>query len=500
MLWRCFIITSKVAVLSMIAFIFLTSMYVETSYTSLYEESSKTIPDNLPWYPLVVFGDNRPDNIYAIEYPQVFYRIVDETKTINPFAVIGTGDHTGAGTRQQIDEFVETMAGLENVWVCLGNHDLHADELSYWEERVAPEYYKVDDIPGWRIVFTNSEEENLVMLQWATENMLKNTDRELVLVIHRPLYPDVGHNLWERGSQVFQTILQLIQEYHVRLVLQGHWHGYAAMNQSGTEYVITGGAGAPLYYNPSSVPGAVVVTGMYHYLILTLYPNGTYSYKPVYASYGEIAVDRLNETALVIHNTKLDLWGNSVEIPIRTNITIYNKTYHIVLNSNPGYTIITHEIIRDKLVIKTNSTKWYVYTIDPENPEQAVVYTPSPNVEIELEVETTTTTPSSTPITNTTTIQTPTPSTTIETPTSTLTTPTTSFTTTQTSPTTMSPPTTSSPTITSSFTTTPSLTSTSTTTPVTKTTEAGIDYIETVVIAVVVIAIAIVLYIWRTRS
>ena len=346
--------------------------------SSLYSHTYRVVPDNLPWYFLIVFGDNRPSDTSSIKLPSVYYRIIDEVRVVKPFAIIGTGDHTGRGTREQIDEFINSLKGLENVWVCLGNHDLYSGELDYWIERVAPEFYYVDEIPGWRIAFINVEAEPLDRFNNEAKDLFKDVkDRKVILVIHHPLYPDVKHNIIELrdGVKRMNTLLQLINKYNVSLVLQGHWHGYAETTVNNTKYIITGGAGAPLYWSPMNVDAERVAKGKYHYLILILYPNGTYTYTPVDIATGEIDVIAVNETTYLINNTKTDLWGNPVEVPVRLNITINKQLHYIVLMAKPNTTtLVSYKWSNNTPILVTNTDKFYIY-IPTNDPEKAIVYT-----------------------------------------------------------------------------------------------------------------------------
>lgn len=345
---------------------------------NLVNESYRSIPDGLPWYFLVVFGDNRPSDTHSVELPSVYYRIVGEVRVLAPFAVIGTGDHTGRGTREQINEFINSLKGLENVWVCLGNHDLYSSELDYWVRNVAPEFYYVDDIPGWRIVFVNTNAEPLGKFINETHILFQGAGgRRIILVIHYPLYPDVKHNIVELddGVERMKVLLQLINEYNVSLVLQGHWHGYAETTVNNTKYIITGGGGAPLYWSPMNIDAERVAKGKYHYLILTLFPNGTYTYTPVDARIGEIKIIRINETTYLIKNTKVDLWGNPIEMPVRLNITVNKQLHYIVLMAKPNTTTLVSYIWNNNTpILTTNTDKFYIY-IPTNDPEKPIVYT-----------------------------------------------------------------------------------------------------------------------------
>jgi len=158
-----------------------------TNIGNLFKESRTIIPDNLPWYPIVVIGDNRPTNVNNVQLPPIFYMVVNETKKIYPVAVIGTGDHTGMGTQEQINVLYNALKGLQNVWLALGNHDLDAHQEKYWTEVIAPDHYHVDDIPGWRVYVLNSE--CRLSMQWKAQvNTIWNNlgNRSLILVFHRP--------------------------------------------------------------------------------------------------------------------------------------------------------------------------------------------------------------------------------------------------------------------------------------------------------------------------
>ena len=358
---------------------------------NIFEESRVPIPDNLPWYPIIVFGDNRPPNVQDLYPPPVYYDIINETKVINPVAIIGTGDHTGVGKEEQMDVFAESLKGLENAWIALGNHDLNYRKLGYWKNVIGPEYYYVDDIPGWRISVVNSDRYPKDRFLEQVYYVLNTTDRSIIFVFHRPLYPYVRHNINELGDGREHDLEVIISNRsNIKLVIQGHWHGYAVAKKGHVEYIVTGGAGAPLYDWPAVVRNATdVVKGKYHYIVLILYPNGTYEYYPISVT-GEIVVKQLNETSSIILNNKTDIHGDPVNIPIRLKYEINGKTYYIVLMANNGVTIVNYKIIQNTVLFYTNSTKWYVYS-PTSDPDVAEVYTDTEMLELWRSILTTTT-------------------------------------------------------------------------------------------------------------
>jgi hypothetical protein len=333
------------------------------------------IPGNLPWYPLLVFGDNRPDKSGEVGYNAVTYRMRDEMVSINPFAVIGVGDHVWNGYVDQIIHFIQTFSNVPNVWVVAGNHEWNnevritssnREGVYYWRKHVAPDLYYKDDIPGWRIVFINLRE---AYIDWThTYNWLiskaLNTDRKLIIVFHEPVYPI------RSGSRAIKSVqdklIPLLNKYHPAIILQGHIHCYYEGYRDGTLYIITGGGGAP---KCSKYP--------YHYLYLILKPDGTYMYRAISTTYGSIIINRkhgsgrISETYyFTIENSKEDIFGKPISIPVRITFTINNTEYGLVFMAQYGVSRINIKyyyenrsliIDMDKNKLHNNMLQPYIY-------------------------------------------------------------------------------------------------------------------------------------------
>jgi len=300
---------------------------------TLYDKTRRAIPDNLPWYPIIVIGDNRPANTNDIDPPDVFYQAVNEAENAFPLAVIGLGDHVGLGTPEQYEKLYEILneTRLENLWFTPGNHDIaYTHDLRYWLQYIGPDTLIIDDIPGWRIGLVDSEAD---INTW--ENQLKAVyngtgNRQLILAFHRPLYPDVNHNLRPGYDTV---LLNYMNSYGwPRIVLQAHFHAWVKYLYNGTDFLIVGSAGAPLYScSDVSTPGAECLQ-VYHYLVMILYPNGTYTYTPILLgeNSGTIKVISLNSTAYLVANSKTDVYGKPIEYPVRLKFTIQGGELYVV--------------------------------------------------------------------------------------------------------------------------------------------------------------------------
>ncbi len=304
-------------------------------YSSVGIGTREEIPDNLPWYPVIVFGDNRPDHSGEVEFNPVTYDMRDEFIVLNPFAVIGVGDHVWNGYVDQIQHLMETFKDVPNVWVVAGNHewnnkpyidDSNREGVEYWRQHVSPDLYYKDDIPGWRIVFINLR---LGYMDWTTvENWLRNdafkTDRHLIVAFHEPVAPNREASKAIRSVQ--SKLIPILDSVDPDIVVQGHIHCYDEGYRGPTLYMITGGGGAP---KCKRYP--------YHYVVFVLKPSGDYEYIPVSITDGKIAIyehTSENYTHLLwkytVLNTKKDIYGHQAWIPIRINFEINGKEYGLV--------------------------------------------------------------------------------------------------------------------------------------------------------------------------
>ncbi|OYT40738.1 MAG: hypothetical protein B6U89_01120, partial [Desulfurococcales archaeon ex4484_58] len=349
----------------------------------LYTKTKRKIPDTLPWYSIIVFGDNRPQDTSSNVFPSVFYTFIDELKNINPIAVIGTGDHVGSGYESQYQALYQVFngSGLENIWLAMGNHDVEVNEgWNNWEKYVGPRYYYVDDIPGWRIGFGNTEFKTTIEFQNHISSFYENLDnRSLILVLHRPVYPDVDHNIRSDWIPVLKSIFD--EKGYPKLVLQGHWHGWAYEIRDNVTWIITGGAGAPLYtYGVEEPSKGEVVTGVYHYMVLILYPNQTFTFYPVRIGFGSLNVEQINSTTYMVVNNKLDVHNKPVSMPVRIKYQ-YEDIEIDFVGMIPGKSIVyvNFRIEEDILSIRANTSNWYIYIYNESNPDQSTVYIPKNN-------------------------------------------------------------------------------------------------------------------------
>ena len=173
------------------------------------------------------------------------------------FLVCG-GDMTERPTYQ---DWEETFRGLDSIgqampFLCVtGNHDYLKSVIRRLERRFPLIYSyfldsKVDDNQVYTLnygsvqffLLDSNREPNYLYTQrcWLEEQLQKCTARWKIVVLHHPLYSIKGsmNNLTQRWA-----FNDLIEDYGVDLVLQGHEHAYARM----TRHDDDGRAVTPVY-------------------------------------------------------------------------------------------------------------------------------------------------------------------------------------------------------------------------------------------------------------
>jgi len=167
---------------------------------------------------------------FKLRYLENIIEYINDRK---PDAVICTGDITHKSRKNEY-EFISTY--LKRIEVPLlnviGNHDAANNGVVFFERYIGPRrstlVLKENDtlIMGVRSPRDNTSEGELgdEQLEWMMKELDKNQEKIKVLALHHHLVavPSAGV---KRGTLVDAgEVLQLIQDYEIDLVLQGHRH------------------------------------------------------------------------------------------------------------------------------------------------------------------------------------------------------------------------------------------------------------------------------------
>jgi 3',5'-cyclic AMP phosphodiesterase CpdA len=189
-----------------------------------------------------VCGDSRNN-------PAVYRRVLDSVMAGASEFLLNTGDLVNEGTEAQWQGFQETMAGFALPFYPVpGNHDGLDGELDgYLAYSGAPAaHYSFD---RGTVHFTLADSHNggisAAELTWLREDLSATSQPLKMVVLHHPPFdPDGTDWIMAYGAEPF---MDLMAEQGVDYVFAGHIHAYARGERDGVEYIITGGAGAPLY-------------------------------------------------------------------------------------------------------------------------------------------------------------------------------------------------------------------------------------------------------------
>ncbi len=196
----------------------------------------------IPSLVFAVAGDSR-------DGPDVYRRVLAAVTDDGSEFLVHTGDLVNNGTEAQWQAFEELVEGFTLPFYPVpGNHDgLNGQLEGYLAYSGAPAvHYSFD---RGEIHFTMADSHgggiSAAELAWLREDLSASTQPIKMVVLHHPPFdPDGTDHIMAYGNEAF---MQLMVEQKVDYVFAGHIHAYAREEREGVTYVITGGAGAPLY-------------------------------------------------------------------------------------------------------------------------------------------------------------------------------------------------------------------------------------------------------------
>ncbi len=206
---------------------------------------------------LQFYGDSR-------EGPNVYAALLDIGYAHFPSGpVIHLGDIISSPSHsEQYSPFLGLTTRYhkrDKLFVTIGNHDVDNQNTLENAKIVFPEIgefgYSAKKIGNCFCIFLNSEDltrgSNLLgtaQRQWLESTLLSAESKSAkyrIVMIHRPIFPQNQH-----AGETFDdndALHQLFVDHKVQAVVSGHEHSYSHIVDSGVHYLITGGAGSPLF-------------------------------------------------------------------------------------------------------------------------------------------------------------------------------------------------------------------------------------------------------------
>ena len=221
----------------------------DTPSPTVAAEDTSPDPDSTPTeetFPPLVFavcGDSRSGN-------EIYTQLLDRVLQDGNMFLIHTGDLVEQGSEQDFLRFQEMMADFVLPFYPIpGNHDLDTD--GSWSNFVAftpaPAAHYSFKMGPVHFTMANSASGQLTAeeLAWIDQDLADSDQSvKMVFVHHPPFDPDGTDQIMSSGNQAF---MDLMQKHQVDYVFSSNIHAYSQAERNGTTYIISGGAGAPLY-------------------------------------------------------------------------------------------------------------------------------------------------------------------------------------------------------------------------------------------------------------
>jgi len=179
---------------------------------------------------------------------EVYKKVLDSVQRDGCAFLIHMGDMVQNGTEQEFVEFAQFMSDFNTPFYPVpGNHDTPDGLLTaFLKHSGAPApRYSFDYGPVHVSIIDTSSGSALGELAWLASD-LDTTDQPIkVVALHYPPFDPAGTgHIMQTGND---DLMDLMREKGVRIVFAGHIHTYDQAERDGVRYIITGGAGAPLY-------------------------------------------------------------------------------------------------------------------------------------------------------------------------------------------------------------------------------------------------------------
>ncbi len=259
------------------------------------ERTFRTLPADPRRYRIVAIGDARSQ--FAV-WQRVSQRIYEQEH--DALFMIGTGDYPENGRQyeQWVEQFFAPARDLLSrmpLWPAIGNHEgtlpygsgpppLGAGNSHFFRLFELPgneRWYRVDyQYLTLLVIDSNSRlGPGYGQYEWLRQQLRSERKRFTVVAFHHPPVSSSNHSrALPDGTMVEPPIdegrrflLPLFEMYGVDLVLNGHDHVYERSYRAGTYYVVTGGAGAPLYLvDAYPNPHQQVAHAVHHYVTLDI--------------------------------------------------------------------------------------------------------------------------------------------------------------------------------------------------------------------------------------
>ncbi len=197
-------------------------------------------------FTFAVYGDN--EGGYS-----TFQNVLDSISADRSISfAVSVGDITPRGTKADYERYFGMCAASNiKIYDTIGNHDNGAsgEGRKIFQKKYGSTWYYFDKGDARFIILDNSRSDGMgeEQINWAKKALA--TKKQKLVFMHKPIFDPSGmypEHVMAPSSEA-EKLDDLFIRDKVRYVFSGHIHGYLRAEEHGIVYVVTAGAGAPLY-------------------------------------------------------------------------------------------------------------------------------------------------------------------------------------------------------------------------------------------------------------
>ncbi len=300
----------------------ITALLLASLLPSLQPINHIPLPADKPAFRFVVLGDNRPAG-EGQPPTDTFKQILREVRTIHPDFVLSSGDLLYGNEepieayRTEADQVAALLKELDVPFFnAPGNHEIaeKPEFLAEYVKRFAAPYGSFD-FGGYRFAAVCTEllgSKGAVRpdeMSWLDQTL--DGSKPAFVFMHRPIFAREAEPGDGARATNHDELAKLFAARRVKSVFQGHDHVYNRQEHDGIEYVISGGAGAPLDAFPQE-------GGFFHYILYEV-KDGKVTSTVLPAGSIEITASAKGASVMNYGGAALEL--NDVRVPLRFSPT-----------------------------------------------------------------------------------------------------------------------------------------------------------------------------------
>lgn len=200
----------------------------------------------------VMLGDNRNSNPFSTGGNKIYKKVIDQINQLNPDFAINLGDFTFDALKPHWRTFEKiTSASRVPYLTVVGNHDIIFGR-SYYESNYTQPNAETGlddysfDYGNARFIALDTANYTYTdrQLVWLEKQL--NTPLKKFVFTHTPPRYGVWNHKLAPSPEASARFMKLMETYKPDFVLMGHVHLYDQRKVNGVNYMVSGGAGAPL--------------------------------------------------------------------------------------------------------------------------------------------------------------------------------------------------------------------------------------------------------------